>query len=286
MWLYAQIIVSGFYLGSFYALIALGFSLIFGVTHAFNLAHGELIILSGYLAYVLWKYGQVSPYLSIPVCLAVMPGVALLLHLLLQRLKAPFELNSLVVTFGLALFLQNAMLFAFSADYRLIHLGGSRIFQVPGTPISLTAGQLWVLSLSLAATGGVHWLLYGTFLGKALRAAIQDRQAALLAGINVTAMRRTAFLFGGMLIGLAGPLYALSMYLHPAAGLEPTLIAIVITIFAGVGRTRGILAGGWLLGVAESLAAFVLGTGWRELVSAVVLLSLLILKPQGILLKG
>ncbi len=286
MGIYAQILVSGFSLGSFYALIALGFSLIFGVTHAFNLAHGELIILSGYLAYALWKFSGASPYWTIPVCLLVMPGATLLLNLLVRRLKAPFELNSLVVTFGLALFLQNAMLMAFSADYRLIQPDTVRFFWVPGVRITVMESQLMLLLLSLAATGLVHWTLHHTVLGKALRAAIQDRQAALLAGINVRTMGLAAFGFGGMLIGLAGPLYAQTMYLSPAGGLEATLIAIVITIFAGVGRTRGILVGGWLLGVAESLAAFVLGAGWRELISAVLLISLLLIKPHGILTKA
>jgi branched-chain amino acid transport system permease protein len=286
MGIYAQILVSGLSLGSFYALIALGFSLIFGVTHAFNLAHGELIILSGYLAYALWKFTGASPYWSIPVCLLVMPGAALLLNLLLRRLRAPFELNSLVVTFGLALFLQNVMLWAFSADYRLIQPESVRLFAVPGLPVALTENQLLMLVLSLAATGLVHRVLHRTFLGKALRAAIEDRQAALLAGINVRRLGLAAFGFGGMLIGLAGPLYGQTMYLYPAGGLEATLIAIIITIFAGVGSIRGILVGGWLLGVAESLAVFVLGAGWRELVGAVLLIGLLIFKPQGLRLKG
>jgi branched-chain amino acid transport system permease protein len=286
MWIYTQILVSGFSLGSFYALIALGFSLIFGVTHAFNLAHGELIILSGYLAYAFWKFSGLSPYWSIPVCLLIMPGAALLLNLLVRRLKAPFELNSLVVTFGLALFLQNSMLFLFSADYRLIQPETAHFFQMPGLPVSITENQLMLLLLSLAATAVVHGVLHSTFLGKALRAAIQDRRAALLAGINVGRIGMIAFALGGMLIGLAGPLYGQTMYLHPAGGLEATLIAIVITIFAGVGSTRGILAGGWLLGVAESLAAFILGAGWRELVSAVLLISLLLIRSHGIVPKS
>lgn len=232
MEIYAQILISGLSLGSFYALIALGFSLIFGVTHAFNLAHGELIILGGYLAYALWNFAGVPPYWTIPICLLVMPGATLLLNLLVRRIKAPFELNSLVVTFGLALFLQNAMLWGFSADYRLIHTESARFFQVPGLALSITENQLMLLLLSLAATGVVHWLLHETFLGKALRAAIQDRQAALLAGINLRRMGLAAFGFGGMLIGLAGPLYAQSIYLHPAAGFDATLIAILIAIFA------------------------------------------------------
>lgn len=286
MGIFAQILVSGLSLGSFYALIALGFSLIFGVTHAFNLAHGEFIILSGYLAYALWKFGGVSPYLTIPLCLLVMPGALLLLNLLVRRLKPPFELNSLVVTFGLALLLQNLMLVAFSADYRLIQPDSVRFFRAPGLGLGITENQLTMLVLSLAATATVHWTMHRTFLGKALRAAIQDRQAALLAGINVNRMGVAAFALGGMLIGLAGPLYAQTMYLYPGGGLEATFIAIVITIFAGVGRTQGILLGGWLIGVAESLAAFVLGAGWQELITAVLLIGLLLIKPQGILAKG
>jgi branched-chain amino acid transport system permease protein len=175
---------------------------------------------------------------------------------------------------------------AFSADYRLIQPASVRVFQGPGMALSITENQLLVLILSLAATVTVHRMLHHTFLGKALRAAIQDRQAALLAGINIKNLGIAAFVLGGMLIGLAGPLYAQTMYLYPAGGMEATFIAIVITIFAGVGRTRGILVGGWLIGVAESLAAFILGAGWRELISAALLIGLLLIRPQGMMVKG
>ena len=89
-----------------------------------------------------------------------------------------------------------------------------------------------------------------------------------------------------MLIGLAGPLYAQREYLHPFGGMEATLIAVIITIFAGVGRIRGILLGGWILGVVESLTVFFLGASWRELMSALILIVLIILRPEGVLSKG
>uniref|UniRef100_A0A7V4LD84 Branched-chain amino acid ABC transporter permease n=1 Tax=Desulfobacca acetoxidans TaxID=60893 RepID=A0A7V4LD84_9BACT len=278
---WAQILVSGFSLGSFYAVVALGFSLIFGVTHAFNLAHGELIVLSGYLAYILWKIYDVPFLLTLPVCLLVMPALTLPLQFLLRRVREPYGLNTLVVTFGLALILQNFMLTGFSADYRLIQprLPG---FSLPGTDVMVTGAQALLLGLSLTATGAVHLLLHRTYLGKALRATLQDREAALAAGIRVNRMGLTAFALGGLLIGVAGPLFGQSMYLYPSAGVEATFIAICITIFAGIGRTRGILAGGWLLGLAESLATFFLGSRWRELVSAGLLLALLWVKPEGI----
>lgn len=280
--IFLQLLINAFSLGSFYALVALGFALIFGVTHAFNLAHGELILLSGYLAYVLTRQLHIPFLLILPACMLSLLLVALLLHGLLRRLGDPYELNTLVVTFGVALVLQNAMLIAFSADYRIIQSTGLP-FEFPSTGLLITQTQILLVGTSLAATTALYLVLRKTFLGKALRATIQDREAARLAGINVGRMSAITFAMGGVLIGLAGPLYARTAYLHPSGGTEATLIAIIITIFAGIGRVRGILLGGWALGIAESSAVYVLGTGWRELVSALLLISLLVLRPQGIL---
>ena len=280
-----QLIIDSFSLGSFYALIALGFSLIFGVTHAFNLAHGELILLSGYMAYALGKYFGIPFLFTLPVCMLALVFVAMLLHQLLRQVQEPFELNSLVVTFGLALVLQNTMLFFFSANYRLIRVPVPPL-ELPGLHIFVTQTQLVLIALSLLVTGSIYLLWRKTFLGKALRATIQDREAARLAGINVEHMSLIAFVLGGMLIGLAGPLYAQRQYLHPFGGMEATLIGVIITIFAGVGRIRGILLGGWILGAVESVTVFFLGASWRELVSALVLIMLIVLRPEGVLSKG
>ena len=280
-WPWAQIVLTGFSLGSFYALVALGFSLIFGVTRAFNLAHGELIVVAGYLSFALWKFYQVPFLLTFWPCLLAMAIVALPLCLLLRGLKEPYALNTLVVTFGLALLLQNLMLVFFSADYRLIR-PESVNFVVPGTDLAISLNQVSLVLLSLLATGAVHVLLHHTFLGKALRATIQDPEAAQVAGINVNRMTFAAFALGGLLIGLAGPLYGQNMYLYPTAGTGATLIAIILTIFAGVGRIRTLLLGGWLLGLAESATIMTLGSRWREMVAAAVLLALLAFRPEGI----
>lgn len=280
--IFLQLLINALSLGSFYALVAFGFALIFGVTHAFNLAHGELILLGGYLAYFLVKYWQLPFIWTLPVCMLGLTMAAVLLQKLLQQVQPPYELNTLVVTFGLALVLQNVMLILFSANYRLIP-SVELPFELTKFALNITEAQVMDIVVSLVATISLHLLLRKTFLGKALRATIQNREAAKLVGIHVRRMSLIAFLLGGALIGLAGPLYARTAYLQPAGGTEPTLIAIVITIFAGVGRTRGILLGGWVLGVAESLSVYLLGSGWRELVSAVLLILLLILQPQGLL---
>jgi branched-chain amino acid transport system permease protein len=277
-----QLLFSAFSLGSFYALVALGFALIFGITHAFNLAHGELILVSGYLAYTLTQQLGLPFFWTLPVCMLFLLFLAILLQQLLYRVQEPYELNTLVVTFGLALVLQNAMLILFSADYRLLHSAKVPL-ELPAIDLIITQTQILLLCTSLIATASVYLLLRKTFFGKALRATIQDREAASLAGIRVERMSVIAFAIGGTLIGLAGPLYARTTYIHPSGGTEATMIAIIITIFAGVGRIRGILLGGWVLGITESLAIYLLGTGWRELVSALLLIVLLLLLPEGIL---
>jgi branched-chain amino acid transport system permease protein len=280
MWITA--LVSGIALGSFYALIAMGFALIFGVTHTFNLAHGELLVLAGYVAYWLGKAWGLSLILAFPIAMVAMLFTLLLLQRLFSLLREPLELNSIVMSFGLAILLQNGMLFSFSGDYRLIRAPIlAKGVYLDG--LSVSYGQVTLVALSLIAIGLLHLALHHTYLGKALRATIQDREGAALAGINVRAMGLVAFSIGAVCIGLAGPLYGSIHYLYPAAGLQATLLAVTITIFAGVGRIRGLLLGGWVLGLAESAAVILLGFSWRELVSAVILMLLLVLRPQGIL---
>jgi branched-chain amino acid transport system permease protein len=280
MWITA--LVSGIALGSFYALIAMGFALIFGVTHTFNLAHGELLVLAGYVAYWLGKAWGLSLILAFPIAIVAMLFTLLLLQRLFSLLREPLELNSIVMSFGLAILLQNGMLFSFSGDYRLIRAPIlAKGVYLDG--LSVSYGQVTLVALSLIAIGLLHLALHHTYLGKALRATIQDREGAALAGINVRAMGLVAFSIGAVCIGLAGPLYGSIHYLYPAAGLQATLLAVTITIFAGVGRIRGLLLGGWVLGLAESAAVILLGSSWRELVSAVILMLLLVLRPQGIL---
>ena len=282
MW--TTVLVSGIALGSFYTLVALGFALIFGVTHTFNLAHGELLVLAGYVAYWLWKTYGVSLLFTFPAAILATLVICLILQRLFSRLREPMEMNSLVVSFGLAILLQNSMLFFFSGDYRLIRVPLlNEGFRFHG--LYLSYGQFILLALSLLVIALTYLLMRHTYLGKALRATIQDRESAALAGINVSGMGILAFAIGAVLIGLAGPLFGCIHYLYPTAGLQATLIAITITIFAGVGRIRSLILGGWMLGFAESCAVVLLGASWRELVSAVMLVTLLALRPYGILGK-
>ncbi len=279
------VLVSGISLGSFYTLISLGFALIYGVTRNFNLAHGELLVLAGYVAYWLWKVWNWPFLLTFPAAVVVMLATCLILQRIFVRLEEPLELNSIVLSFGIAILIQNGMLLCFSGDYRLIRvpvLNQGLRFQ----SFYISYGQLTLLLLSMLAIGLLYLLMQRTYLGKALRATIQDKDVAAMAGINVAVMGTLAFSLGAVLIGLAGPLYGSIHYLYPASGRSATLLAVTITIFAGVGRMRSIILAGWILGLAESATVVLVGSSWREMVSAAILLTLLACKPHGILGKG
>ncbi|MBI3075820.1 MAG: branched-chain amino acid ABC transporter permease [Deltaproteobacteria bacterium] len=277
-----QVLASGLLTGLLYALLAAGFALLFGIVRTFNLAHGELLILSGYLALGLRDVGGLPLMAAVPLVAAAAAGLALLLHQGVARLQEPRELGSLVFTFGASLALQGLMLLIWQGNYRLL-LAEALEAGVAIGPVTLSAKGLLAAMGSLLLIGGLAWFLGRTLEGKALRAVSLNREGASLMGIHLPRAERLAFAIGGGLAGVAGLLYALIHALYPAAGLEPTLIALTLTILAGVGRLGGLLAGGLLLGVLEAAVVLLAGGAWRELAIALFLLLVLRLSGTGLL---
>jgi len=277
----AQALVSGALVGCFYALMALGFSLLLGVARAMNLAHGELIVLGGYLGYWLWAGSGLPSILLVPVAAAALLPLGIVWEALLSRLPEPRPLNSLALTFGLSLLLQNAIRALWQGEYRLIAepmlAGALRVGAV-----TINTGRLFVAATALAVVG-LLWLgLTRTHWGRAVRATSIDPQAAALLGINVDAARRATFLLAVGLAGATGVLFATLHYLYPVAGVELTLMAIVLTIWAGVGRLRSVLVAGIVLGIAEALAVEWAGPRWRETAVALLLLASLFARAGGL----
>jgi branched-chain amino acid transport system permease protein len=276
-----QALVSGALLGCFYTLIALAFSMILGVTRSLNLAHGELVILGGYLGYWLWVGSGLHPIFLLPVVAAALLPLGLLWEWLLLRVPEPKELNSLVLTFGLSLLLQNVMMGLWKSDYRLI-VSPSLTESVSVGTVHLNHGRLLAAATGLAAVGLSSLGLTRTRWGRAIRATALDRQAAALLGINVDRASRTTFLLALALAGIAGVFFATLHYLSPAAGVELTLLAIVLAIWAGVGRLWGVLTAGMLLGVIEAVTVAWTGPRWRELMVATILLGSLLTRSRGL----
>lgn len=278
----AQSLINGALIGCFYALIAVGFAMVLGVVRVFNIAHGEFMVLGAYVGYWLWSAYGVNPLLAILPAALLMAGTGWLTYRIISRMGEPRALNGLVVTFGLSILLQNAMIGLFSADYQLMASGRLGDSLTLGE-IAIGYGRLVIALLSLVVIVLLHWFLNSTYPGQVMRATTQDRDGAMLAGINVERVDIWAFTLGAALAGLAGPLFAAMNYVHPAAGRPATVIAIILTIFGGVGQVGGLLAGGVLLGLLEAATIIGLGPQWREPVFFIVLLALMATRPRGLI---
>ena len=271
-----QAVIAGLANGAFYALVSLPFAAVFGLTRALNLAHGELVILGGYLGYLGARVLGLPVVVVAPLAALALLPVGLVGRALVARVREPVELNSLVLTFALSLLLQNAMLGVFTSDYRLIAAGGGT---ADPRLLGLSPGRAGATGVALVTLLGLHLLLVRTRWGAALRAMRRDAETAGLMGVNTS--RVSAWTFAGAtgIAGAAGVLFATFHYLQPAAGVELTLLAVTLAIlgeaWGRAGGLGGLLAGGLLVGLTESLVIAWAGPRWRELVVAVVLLAAL-----------
>jgi branched-chain amino acid transport system permease protein len=276
-----EAVVAGLANGAFYAFLALGFVAIFSLTRALNLAHGELVLLGGYVGYAAGRAWGLPTALLVPLSAAALVPVGLVWRALIARVREPVELNSMVLTFGLSLLLQNAMLGAWAADYRLIATGAGAV--VPGLSTARAAGAL----VALVTILGLEIVLTRTRWGTVLRATSRDAEAAALLGVNVDRVGLATFAVAAAIAGAGGVLFATVHYLHPGGGVELTLLAITLAIVgqlpAAAGRRRqpllGLLAAGLAVGLVEALTLAAAGPRWRELVVTLSLLAVLFAAP-------
>jgi branched-chain amino acid transport system permease protein len=284
--LIAQNLVFGVFVGSNYGLAAVGLSLVFGVLRVLNVAHGELLMVGGYVTFWLFTLTGLDPFLCAPITAAVLFlfGLALNQGLFgfVERLDEETKIkNSLLISFGLTLVIQNAAQALWSADERSVSsslVAGGTVVMGVALPYTRLAGLILALLTILA----LHQLLQRTYFGKAVRATAEDWEAASVAGIDVQRTYLITFALGAALAGVAGALVSIQYSVAPSIGLAWTLKALVVVVLAGLGSIFGAFAAGLLLGVAEQVSVFILGAAYREVVGLVLFLLVLVLRPQGL----
>lgn len=290
---FLQTLISGLLLGGLYALIGLGMTLIMGVMKIINLAHGELMMVAMYIAYVLFTFFQMDPYLSVLVAAPVLfiLGIALQKFLINPVLKtdAIIPENQVILTVGIGMVLANLATIIFTSDYKSIPVDyATKAWYLSdiwkASPIELSLSVPWTVSflIAIVITVCLWMFLAKTDLGKSIRATAQDNDAALLMGVNVGKMRVITFGLGSALAGAAGCLLIPIYYLYPDLGGQFTLIAFVITILGGLGSTIGAIIGGLILGIFESMTATYAGMGWAPVGRFVIFIAALIFIPGGI----
>ncbi|HMH50223.1 MAG TPA: branched-chain amino acid ABC transporter permease [Candidatus Acidoferrum sp.] len=281
-----QQLVLGLLIGGLYGLAAAGLSLVFGVLKVLNVAHGELIMLGGYGAFWLFALAGVDPFASLVLVIPATLALGAVLYWALfgwvvryheeTRIK-----NSLLIGFGLALALHALAVRLWTADERSITTAyAGSVIEIAGLTVPLV--RLASLVVAFALIGALHLLLTRWRWGRAIRAAADDWEAALLTGIDVRRAYVLAFALGTSLAGAAGVLVSVGYSISPSIGLEWTLKALIVIVLAGLGSTFGTFAGGLVLGVAEAVSATVFGGPYREVVGLVIFFVVLVARPQGL----
>lgn len=280
--IYAQIYLNGILLGGLYAVVALGLSLTFGVMKVLNLAHGEFMIFGAYISFWAFTLLGIDPFLSI---LLVVPAL-FIAGLVVQRvlLESVVKVGGdppIVVTFGLVLVMQTIFDVFWTADSRSFTTSYSAFRFMLG-PVSLPLIRVIVLAVAAGGMVALYLFLTRTFLGKAIRATALDWKAAEYMGINVKWMYRLTFAGGTAFAGLSGALLSSIYAFDPTTGITYLMKAIAVTVMAGVGNIAGILVSGLILGAAESVGSYLVGSEFREAIAFLVFFIVLFIRPTGL----
>lgn len=283
MQLLLQVLLNGVLQGGLYALMALGLSLVWGVLNIVNLAHGALIMLGGYVVWVMFNHYGLDPFLALPVAAAALfvLGYAIQRGILNLVIRGPM-FNTLLITFGLEVVLTYAAQMAFSADFRTINpsYAGESISL---GQITLPLLNLATFGLAMAFTLGMWVFLLRTRAGRRIRATAQNLVAARLYGVEPRHLYALTFAIGAALAGTAGGLYGMVSQLNPYIGGTLTAKCFAIAIIGGLDSPLGVIVGGLVLGVVEAYSALWLGSTFVDVVSFGILVLVLVLRPQGLL---
>ena len=277
-----EVIVQAMMLGGLYALFAAGLALVFGVMRIVNLAHGDFIVMAGFLALlVIWAV-PVHPFVSLLIVIPAMAAIGYVLQRgLLNRIVGADPMAPLLVTFGLSILIQNALLQAFSGDTRKLQggaietssmsIGGTSVGHYPILVFVVAVGVIW----------GLQTLFYKTRLGYVLRATSDDAQTVRLMGVDNRHVYAVASALAFAVISVAGVLMAVRTNFDPTLGPARLLTAFEVVIIGGLGSLWGALIGGLVLGLAQAIGARI-DPGIQMLVGHIVFLFVLLVRPNGL----
>ncbi len=275
--------INGLIIGNIYALVAVGLALIFGVSHLINFAHGSVYAVGAYVGWACFTYLHLPLPLTALAVIIVCGGLGIAIERIgLRPLAGAPRIAPLLATIGISLVLDQLLQIAFTPDPRALPS------PLPNWRISLGGGTIGALDLLIAATGLVsagvlYFFLRFTKLGWAVRATAQDRDAARQMGVDTDAVNRAVFAIASALGGLSGLLVGMYFnHIDPAMSFQATLKGVVAQVIGGMGNVPGAIAGSLLLGLTESYGVALFGSSYRNLFSFVLLLLILVLRPNGL----
>jgi len=285
---FLQHLINGIYIGAIYAIIALGYTMVYGIAKMLNFAHGDVIMVGAYMSYTVAGSLGLPVLPSILVAMAVCTLLGIVIEgLAYKPLRGASSLAVLITAIGVSYFLQNAA--------QLIWGPAEIAFKsvVPAKPLVLFGGALTIsvevivtLIVAVIIMVGLTLFVNKTKMGKAMRAVSEDRAAAQLMGINVNRTISTTFAIGSALAAVAGVLLCSKVQaVWPTVGSMPGIRAFTAAVFGGIGSIPGAMLGGMLLGLIETLSGAFISTQFSDAIVFMVLIVILLLKPAGLLGK-
>jgi branched-chain amino acid transport system permease protein len=280
---FLEILIRGLMLGSVYALVGMGLTLVWGVVGIVNIAHGEFVMLGAYFAFWAFSLLDVNPLFSVALSIPVFFFAGVVVHRrITERLVKEHELSALILTFGMSILIWNLAQFLWTNTYRSVpYLTGNFPF------MGLVFGKSKTVSFGLAIliTTAIFLFLRYSRWGKAIRATSQNSEVALVCGINTMKMRMVTFGMGISLAGVAGAIISLQWVIFPQMGGSYISKAFAIVVLGGLGNIQGALAGGLIIGALESLVTQYLTAKMAQIIPSVTILVILLLRPTGLFRK-
>lgn len=287
MILFLQQIINGLSVGSVYALIALGYTMVYGIIKLINFAHGEVMMAGAYFAFVV----AISSRFPFPVVLVISMGMAAIVGVVIEKLaykplrSAP-RISALITAIGVSLFLQNLTLVIFKPDPKIMPI------LIEKKPINIGPLQIGTVTLTTLVLAIVFMIILDIFVkrtkpGKAMRAVSEDKDASILMGINVNKTISITFAIGSALGALGGVLYGITYtQVYPTMGIMPGLKAFVAAVLGGIGLIPGAVLGGFVIGMIETISKAYISSQWSDAIVFGLLIIVLLFKPTGILGKN
>ena len=281
-----QSIVSGILMGGVYSLVAVGLSLIFGVMKIINFAHGSFMMLGMFTTYWLYVLLGIDPYLSVLFTIPILFVFGLLVeHFLIDRVLDAPEQNQLLLTLGISLVIENFALFLWSPNFRTLDVPYANKAMTVGV-VMISFPKVVAFLFAILLTGLLYYFLKNTDLGKAIRAASEEKEGALTVGINLKKIYYVAFGIGTACVGAAGAVAAPFFYVSPQVGGIFVITAFVVVVLGGMGNFIGAFVGGLIIGLAESVGAAFIPGQLKQFIIYFIFILVLLFKPAGLFGKS
>jgi branched-chain amino acid transport system permease protein len=275
-----QSFINGFALGWVYILMALGLSLVFGITRIMQFAHGEIYMLGGYVVYVLSVSVGLNLFVSIPLAMLIVGAFGLLLYLgLFQRFTGE-TVNPIIISVGLTLILQSGVVVAFGITQRSLPRLAEGGHALLGSPVP--KDRLVVVLVSVVLVAALYLALKRHRYGQAMVASVQSPEGAQLQGINLKMMGGISMFAASALAAAGGALAGSVFQLTPYMGVQPLVKGLIIIVLGGLGSLPGVVMGGLLLGLLDGIAPVLLGAGWASILPLLVVIAVLLVRPTGL----